>query len=216
MEISGAFISSLLAAQGLDCHVTQDRELTSSVTSSWGVDWNEDMIARDLMQNFFDANREQLDDVSVSDSGRDITVSAPTVFNLDRLFYLGSEKGEDDVGHYDEGFKVAAVCLLRNHAVVPVCVSGDRAVAQAIADTPVASTDMRPLTYRFYEVEPGKAGTRLLLPRCKPKLATAIRNGMTHFFTLQSLCWESSSGETQPILRFTNRALPRATCSIAT
>jgi len=91
MEISGAFISSLLAAQGLDCHVTQDRELTSSVTSSWGVNWNEDMIARDLMQNFFDANREQLDDVSVSDSGRDITVSAPTVFNLDRLFYLGSE-----------------------------------------------------------------------------------------------------------------------------
>lgn len=86
------------------------------------------------------------------------------------------------MGHYGEGFKVAAVCLLRDHAVVPVCVSGNRGVALAIADTPVAGTDMRPLTYRFYEVEPGIAGTRLLLPRCKPKLATAIRNGMTHFF----------------------------------
>ena len=36
---------------------------------------------------------------------------------LDRLFFLGSEKGADDLGQYGEGFKAAAICLLRDHGV---------------------------------------------------------------------------------------------------
>jgi hypothetical protein len=37
--------------------------LTSSVTTSWGVEWDEELIARDIMQNFFDANRDRLSDI---------------------------------------------------------------------------------------------------------------------------------------------------------
>lgn len=72
------------------------------------VDWNEEFIARDLMQNFFDANRERLDQVCVDAVGATVSVTAPASFALERLFYLGSEKGDDDVGQYGEGFKVAA------------------------------------------------------------------------------------------------------------
>ena len=74
--------------------------LTSSVTTSWGVDWDEVLIARDIMQNFFDANRDQLSEVKTEVNGKQVTISGPTAFNLMRLFYLGSEKEQDDVGQY--------------------------------------------------------------------------------------------------------------------
>jgi hypothetical protein len=82
------------------------RTLSSAVTTAWGVEWDEEYIARDLMQTFFDANRDELDQVRVDVAGADIVVSAPASFSLERLFYLGSEKGEDYVGQYGEGFKV--------------------------------------------------------------------------------------------------------------
>jgi hypothetical protein len=106
--------------------LNHDRSRTSSVTTSWGVDWNEEFIARDLWQNFFDANRHCLPNVKVLVAGHTVTISAPTPMELERLFYLGSDKGDDDVGKYGEGFKVATVCLLRNHNIEPIVVSGDR------------------------------------------------------------------------------------------
>ena len=59
--------------------------LTSSVTTSWGVEWSEELIARDIMQNFFDANRNQLSDIKVNIEGSYVSIIAPTVFNLMRL-----------------------------------------------------------------------------------------------------------------------------------
>ncbi len=38
----------------------------SSVTTRWGVEWDEMMIARDIMQNFYDANRKQIHEITVS------------------------------------------------------------------------------------------------------------------------------------------------------
>ena len=59
--------------------------LTSSVTTSWGVEWSEELIARDIMQNFFDANRNQLSDIKVNIEGSYVSIIAPTVFDLMRL-----------------------------------------------------------------------------------------------------------------------------------
>lgn len=61
---------------------TYVRSLTSSVTTSWGVDWNEEFVARDIMQNFFDANRAHLTQVRVAVEGTKATISAPAGFNL--------------------------------------------------------------------------------------------------------------------------------------
>src|SRR5687768_6588526 len=83
---------------------------TSSVTTSWGVDWTEEFISRDLWQNFFDANRDRLSEINVLVERQTVTISAPKAMELERLFYLGSEKADEDVGKYGEGFKVATVC----------------------------------------------------------------------------------------------------------
>lgn len=123
--------------------------LTSSITTSWGVNWDAEFIARDLMQNFYDANRQRLDEVQVKVVGSDVVVTAPNEFNLSRLFYLGSEKDEDAIGEYGEGFKAAAVCLLRDHAVAPVVISGGEAVRLSIRSEKVEGTELNPVVYQF-------------------------------------------------------------------
>jgi hypothetical protein len=156
------------------------KTLTSAVTTSWGVSWDEVYIARDLMQNFFDANRDRLHDVHVEVAGSDVHVSAPAPFNLDRLFYLGSEKGEDDIGQYGEGFKVAATCLLRDHSVTVAAGSGRDVLRLRVAEQAVADTKLYPVEYDFFQGEE-IAGTHLWLGGCSRKLAKAMAEGLNHF-----------------------------------
>lgn len=53
-----------------------------------------------------------------------VTISGPAAFDLLRLFYLCSEKGDEDIGQYGECFKAAAVCLLRDHGIEPIAIIG--------------------------------------------------------------------------------------------
>jgi len=168
----------------------------SAVTTSWGVRWNEAQIARDLLQNFYDANRDELQAVSATLNGGDVRIAGPAGFDLERLFYLGSEKTRDDIGQYGEGFKAAAMCLLRDHGVSPVGVSGKMLVHVRLADSFAANTKLRPLIYDFYTIAPDYPGAMLLLPGCSPVLARELQQGMAHFFfdqnpLLAGKIWES-------------------------
>jgi hypothetical protein len=174
-------LSATLAQAGLNLQLTAREVLTSSVTTAWGVAWSEAMIARDLMQNFFDANRGALDQVRTGTWSGGVQIGAPAPFALDRLFFLGSEKGSDDVGQYGEGFKAAAICLLRDHGVQPVCISGPRGVVLSVSPQAVADTALRPVMYQFFDVSPALAGTVLLLPTRSPRLIDAIRHGLDDF-----------------------------------
>src|ERR1700728_3738637 len=111
------------------------RTVESAVTTAWGVRWNEMQIARDVLQNFYDANRENLQAVAAVLDDRDVRITAPAGFDLERLFYLGSEKTSDDIGQYGEGFKAAATCLLRDHGVTPIGISGPMLVHVRLADS---------------------------------------------------------------------------------
>jgi hypothetical protein len=175
-------IEQLLKRFGISAKLRYARTLPSAVTTAWGVGWDEVFIARDLMQNFFDANRGCLEAVHVRNKGTDTIISAPTSFNLERLFYLGSEKADDDVGQYGEGFKVAATCLLRDHAVTPIAVSGKDVVVLKVAERAVANTRLRPVEYDFYQNGQEMSGTALILPGCSGKLAKALAEGLHHFF----------------------------------
>jgi len=155
--------------------------LRSAVTTAWGVNWNEELIARDLMQNFFDANRERLGEVRVRPEGRNVVIEAPAEFNLQRLFYLGSEKSGEDIGQYGEGFKAAALCLLRDQKASVYAGSGRSAMQMRIAERAVDETALYPLEYDFYTLQTPVQGTRLVIEGCSSKLVTALQVGMNHF-----------------------------------
>jgi hypothetical protein len=59
---------------------------TSSVTTAWGANWSETVIACDIRQNPYDADRSRIDDIYIESDGPDVTVSAPSGYNLQRLF----------------------------------------------------------------------------------------------------------------------------------
>ena len=172
----------VLKKLGLRDDVKHVRTERSSVTTAWGVQWDETLIARDIMQNFFDANRSRLNEVQVTAKQSTVTIAAPESCNLERLFFLGSEKDEDDVGHYGEGFKVAATCLLRDYDVTPVALSGKQVVVLRIADESVGDTKLRPLIYDFFETTAAVDGMQLILPDCTKMLIRELQNGLNHFF----------------------------------
>ncbi|MCZ7636807.1 MAG: hypothetical protein M5U12_12660 [Verrucomicrobia bacterium] len=171
-----------LNAEGIGGPLTYRHSRTSSVTTSWGVDWDDEFIARDLLQNFYDANREHLAEVKVAVQGHTVTVSAPAPMELERLFYLGSEKGDEDIGKYGEGFKVAAVCLLRDHNIEPIVTSQDQVLYIRMDREQVSGTQLRPLVYDFFTAATPCPGTRLILRGCSLPLIRALEAGLSHFF----------------------------------
>ena len=172
----------ILNDEGIGRNLTHLDSRTSSVTTSWGVDWSETYIARDLMQNFFDANREQLSKVQVIVEGTKVTISGPAKFELARLFYLGSEKGDGDIGQYGEGFKAAAVCLLRDHGIEPIAVSGDQVVYLRVDSEKISGTQLQPVIYDFFRSSEACDGARLILRGCSNNLIAALKEGLNHFF----------------------------------
>lgn len=168
----------------------------SAVTSAWGVDWNEELIARDLMQNFFDANRQRLDQVAVVAKDRHVRVTAPAGFDLRHLFFLGSDKGDDDVGRYGEGFKAAAVCILRRNLTTVVAASGKDGVIIRLSEEPAVGTNLYPLVYEFFDLEDPVSGTVLIVDGAWRELCRAVEQGLTHFFYEQNpLLGEQLAGD---------------------
>jgi hypothetical protein len=150
------------------------------------------------MQNFFDANRGHLIDVAIKATGSEVSICAPAAFNLERLFYLGSEKGADDIGHYGEGFKAASTCLLRDHDVDVIAASGSDVLRLRIAEKAVRDTNLYPVEYDFFESDESIRGAVLLLRGCSTKLTKALQDGLNHFFhennpLLGSKRWEHYS-----------------------
>ena len=64
------------------------QSVTSSVTTNWGVSWSEEMIARDIIQNFRDANKDDISSVKIDIIKDSVYISAPTEFDLRALFYI--------------------------------------------------------------------------------------------------------------------------------
>ena len=139
---------------------------------------------------------DQLDRVEVTKHHSDVRIAAPAQFKLERLFYLGSEKTSDDIGEYGEGFKAATVCLLRDHGVTPIGISGASMVQVRLSPKAVDETRLQPLLYDFYTISPAFEGAMILLPGCSPLLARELQQGMAHFFSEHNplfgpQCWQS-------------------------
>ena len=107
-----------------------EKSIESSVTTSWGVNWDADFIARDILQNFRDSNLSEIEKVVVNTKNDRILVEGNNCFDLRKLFFVGSNKAGDEttVGEYGEGFKAAVVSMLKRGIQAPVSVSADTAV----------------------------------------------------------------------------------------
>lgn len=173
----------ILKKFGLGDKFSRKTRLESNVTTAWGVDWDELYIARDLLQNFYDANKDNVDQIIIERlADNTIIITGANRFNLKKLFYLGSEKTSEDVGKYGEGFKAAAVCLLRDYNISPIAVSGSDIYVIHLSESAVPGTKMYPLVYDYYVSNFSTPGTKLILENCSPLLAETLQQGLSSFF----------------------------------
>ena len=166
-------IDSVKSAKFIQSHI-------SSVTTSWGVNWTEDYIARDILQNFRDANKENINGIEVTTKKDFVSVKGKGFFNLKRLFYVGSEKGEGDIGQYGEGFKAAMVSMIKKGVSMPISISGNEAVVIRVGDE-IEGTNLCPLVYDFFKVNKHD-GTVFTFNSNNPEMKNAFTFGMRHFW----------------------------------
>ncbi len=161
---------------------TLESERVSSVTTGWKVLWSQDECARDIFQNFYDANGSNVD-VAISDDV--IQIFGAAEMDLDHAFYFRSTKdpSRGDIGYFGEGLKAASLCLLRDYNARLLLVSRRRAVEIMIQNSDDASA--RPLVYRYYRLGDANhsGGTRLILEQTDNQLQQAFANAPRAFFS---------------------------------
>ena len=95
--------------------------------------WNNDKIARDLMQNFYDGHGQTLDgvkfDVKPTPNGKyKVKIQGKSTYSPDKAILLGeSSKKNDDkaAGNYGEGLKMVVLKLLREKGASEVNIAAD-------------------------------------------------------------------------------------------
>lgn len=163
------------------------RTQESSVTTEWGVDWSDSMIARDLLQNFYDAHLPNIGQVKVLTKGSSATIVGKVTFDLNKLFYLASEKTDEHVGQYGEGFKAAVACLLRRYPdAIVVAQSEQKLVRVRLGERELDGSSIQPLIYDFFESTPKFNGNRLLIKKVATDLVTEIKSGLNQFWHRQN------------------------------
>ena len=159
------------------------KSVESAITTSWGKDpWTEKQIVVDCCQNYRDSlveAKKNISDVKITVSGDQITVFGPVVYNLQKLFYVGSDKADKEflVGQNGEGQKKAFSDMARLGVFDPINLSGKQALIVGVGEE-VEGTDLRPLVYHYFSINDVK-GSYLIIDTISKKLKDEFKKGQT-------------------------------------
>lgn len=141
---------------------TPMKNVSTSISEKYAdsVQWDNDKIVRDILQNFFDGHGQTLDGVKfefipVKGGKYKIRISGKSTYTPDKAVYIGeSTKRENSkaAGNYGEGLKMAALKLLRDKGAESVVYSsGNWRVDYTL--TKGSLSDRRVLTYSLDKVD---------------------------------------------------------------
>ena len=163
------------------------KSMESAATNQWGeVIWSEEMIARDALQNFVDGCVESKIDVNkikISTDNDQIKVYAPNEYELEKLFYIGSNKQEMEclqIGANGEGSVKMVADLSRMGIFNPVFISGDKALVISLGKE-IPKVSLRALTYNYFKINKLK-GNYFILNTISKKLKNSFKAGLKNFF----------------------------------
>ncbi len=97
------------------------------------VKWNNDKIARDILQNFFDGHGQTLDGVRfhfepVSNGKYNVSIEGKSTYTPDKAVYIGESTKHTNAraaGNYGEGLKMATLKLLKDGGAEDVRIASD-------------------------------------------------------------------------------------------
>ena len=138
-------------------------------------------IARDILQNFRDSNKSEIESIKVETKNDRILVRAKNTFDLRKLLFLGSNKSGNDemVGEFGEGYKASEVSLRKKGVSETISISGDQAVVITLGEEVVDG--MRPLIYHFFKCN-SLNQTLFTFESYDEELKKAFNFGLNHFW----------------------------------
>lgn len=97
------------------------------------VQWNNDKIARDVMQNFFDGHGQTLDGVKLNfeptaNGKYKVRIEGKSTYTPDKAVYIGESSKRNDpksAGNYGEGLKMSVLKLLKDCGAEDVRIASD-------------------------------------------------------------------------------------------
>lgn len=135
---------------------------TTSISESYAdsVQWNNDKIARDIVQNFYDGHGQTLDGVKFvftpsKDGKYKVRLEGKSTYTPDKAVYIGESTKRNDAkaaGNYGEGLKMSVLKLLRDSGASEVKIGSDNwKLNYTLAEGNLS--DKRVLTYSLDKAE---------------------------------------------------------------
>lgn len=154
------------------------------------VKWDDDKIARDILQNFYDGHGQTLDgvkfDVTPLANGKSrVKIEGRGLYTPDKAILLGeSSKSENATaaGSYGEGLKMAVLKLLKDKGADDVKIGADgwRVIYDAVDSN--VDHSKKVLQYTLEKAEQSFNGNYVEFETKSPELVKSIRESLSHFY----------------------------------
>ncbi len=165
---------------------SQPTNISESYADS--VQWNNDKVARDLLQNFFDGHGQTLDGVKLhfepSGNGRyKVRIEGKSTYTPDKAVYIGESTKRNDAraaGNYGEGLKMATLKLLKDGGADNVRIASDNwKVTYTLTEGNLS--DKRVLAYSLDKTDKYN-GNYMEFETFDRELLTSLRNTINRFY----------------------------------
>ena len=136
------------------------KTLTLNIMASYPVFWSKQQVLRDIVQNFYDdigafGFAEKFKTMYEPATGQVMLSSASDGFSYEWLLHLGASTKQAQPGKYagffGEGFKMAALCALRDHKWKITMRSRDWEIKVCIIGMDIDGRTMQQLAYNVDE-----------------------------------------------------------------
>jgi len=166
-----------------------------NIVYDYPVRWDRFMIMRDFIQNFYDsAGYGQWHALHKIETGSDyikLTINNEG-FSHEWLLYLGASTKrhknavEANAGYYGEGFKMAALCAVRDMKWKVEAASRDWRLIVTTKNVAVEGRMLQSLAYEIYEAEQYFSGANIVIKNMDEEDCHIFQSVLKHFYYPQN------------------------------
>ena len=166
---------------------SQPTNISESYADS--VQWDNDKIARDLLQNFYDGHGQTLDGVKLhfepTGTGKyKVRIEGKSTYTPDKAVYIGESTKRNDAkaaGNYGEGLKMATLKLLKDGGAQDVKIASDNWKVAYSLDKGNLS-NKRVLSYSLDKTDKYN-GNYIEFETSDKELLTSLRSSLNRFYS---------------------------------
>jgi len=146
------------------------KTISLNILLTYPVKWKRQQVLRDFVQNFYDDIgfrdfNEKFNKKYMPEEEKAVLSIASKGFDYEWLLHIGASTKQGDpgkyAGYFGEGFKMAALCALRDHHWTVTMRSRCWSIEVCVIETEISGTTLKQLAYNVEEGLPYKEETVL-------------------------------------------------------